>query len=167
MGRPGDYSWRQRQGRKVPQVHRLGPFVMLRAYPKISCLLHSQTQALPWELSGSRHSTSSRCCTPPPTRPANPQRTHMQDQTIPFVAFHAPFNFCVCVRACVCVCGKWEGNAEASLCVSKKKTKKYTIALIYIYLCPFFHLQLTVKNLKVKSNKSRLPFALKNNQQFK
>lgn len=57
MGRPRDYSSPQHQGRKVPQVHRLGFFVMLTLYPKISCLLHGQTQALPWELSGSRHST--------------------------------------------------------------------------------------------------------------
>lgn len=167
MGRPGDYSWRQHQGRKVPQVHRLGPFVMLRAYPKISCLLHSQTQALPWELSGSRHSTSSRCCTPPPPRPANPQRTHMQDQTIPFVAFHAPFNFCVCVHVCVCVENEREMRRLVCVCPKKNPPKNPTIALICIYFCPFFHLQLTIKNLKVKSNKSRLPFALKNNQQFK
>lgn len=34
MGRPKDYSSPERRGRKVPQVHRLRPFVMLTPHPK-------------------------------------------------------------------------------------------------------------------------------------
>lgn len=54
MGRPTDYSSPQRQGLKVPQVHMLEPFVMLKA--ESAALLHDQIRTLRWKLCGSRHS---------------------------------------------------------------------------------------------------------------
>lgn len=47
MGRPRGYSSPQRRGRKVPQVHRLGPFVMLTLYPKSAACSRARHKHFP------------------------------------------------------------------------------------------------------------------------
>lgn len=52
MGRPTDYSSPQRQGRKVPQVHRLRPFVMLTPYPKSAACSMARHKHFPENFQG-------------------------------------------------------------------------------------------------------------------
>lgn len=71
MERPTDYSSQQRRGRKVPQVHRLCPFVMLTPYPKSaarSVARHKhfpenfQGVVIPFQLEPHHHHHHRRCC---------------------------------------------------------------------------------------------------------
>lgn len=52
MGRSIDYSSPQHQGQKVPQVHRLGPFVMLTLYPKSAACSMARHKHFPESFQG-------------------------------------------------------------------------------------------------------------------
>lgn len=73
---------------------------------QISCLLHGQTQALPWELSGSCHSTVH--LKPPPPSPQHTRRQSLFPNSM-----HNSTFFC-----------KWTGGGRCRGCESSRWTLK-------------------------------------------
>lgn len=124
MGRPGDYSSRQHQGRKVPQVHRLRPFVMLTPYPKSAACSTARHKHFPENFRG----------VVIPLRPATP---------LPTQHTHADIDNSLCciprtIQLFLCVENEREMWGLESVCVHK--THRPPNLHLYVFIHVFLQL---------------------------
>lgn len=127
MGRPRDYSSPQRQGRKVPQVHRLRPFVMLTPYPKSAACTMARHKHFPENFQGVVIPLH-----------LNPLSHHTRRQSLLPNSMHNSHSTIQHFLAS----GKWMGNVGCSACALKMDIKDVFVSVIFF----LFHAQILQEN---------------------